>query len=162
MADRSQLGNKAGPLSRESLVRPTFFACLIPALIATSAVAQEKALDPRTAIYELRIYYPAPGKLAALNTRFREHTLEIFAKHGMHSVAYWNEQPGPEAPEGRVVYILAFPSRTARDEAWKAFGSDPDWRAVAAASEANGKLVTKVDSIFMTMADYSPPLAIPH
>jgi len=154
-------GNRAGPLPPESPVRPAFLACLAPALIATSAVAQETTLDPRTAIYELRIYYPAPGKLAALNTRFREHTLTIFAKHGMKSVAYWNEQPSPEAPEGRVVYILAYPSRAAHDESWKAFRSDPEWQAAAAASEANGKLVTKVDSIFMTMADYSPALTLP-
>ena len=79
----------------------------------------------------------------------------------MRNVAYWNELPTAEAPEGRVVYVLAYSSRAARDEAWKAFGSDPEWRTVAAASEAGGKLVTKVDSIFMTMTDYSPPLTLP-
>jgi len=142
-------------------MRLALFAALIPAFWATSVSAQAPALDPRAAVYELRIYYPAPGKLAALNTRFREHTLALFTRHGMRNVAYWNEIPTAEAPEGRVVYVLAYPSRAARDEAWKAFGSDPEWRAVAAASEAGGKLVTKVDSIFMTMTDYSPPLTLP-
>jgi hypothetical protein len=111
-------------------------------------------------VYELRIYYPAPGKLAALNARFREHTLKLFAKHGMHNVAYWNEQPTKESPEGRIVYVLAYPSRQAREESWKSFGSDPQWRAVASTSEADGKLVTKVDSVFMTLADYSPRFPI--
>lgn len=142
-------------------MRPALFASLIPALIATSAPAQAPALDPQSAVYELRVYYPAPGKLAALNARFREHTLALFARHGMRNVAYWNELPTAEAPEGRVVYILAYPGRAARDEAWKAFGSDPEWRAVAAESETGGKLVLKVDSIFMKMADYSPPLVLP-
>ncbi|MBB5710683.1 NIPSNAP family protein [Sphingomonas xinjiangensis] len=127
----------------------------------TQTSAPAPALDPRTAVYELRIYYPAPGKLSALNARFREHTLKLFAKHGMHNVAYWNEQPTGEAPEGRVVYVLAYPSRQARDASWKAFGEDPEWRAVAASSEAAGKLVTKVDSVFMTLADYSPRITLP-
>ena len=128
--------------------------------LAIPAAAQQPRLDPRSAVYELRTYYPAPGKSAALNARFREHTLKLFEKHGMTNVAYWNEQATPDVPEGRLVYVLAYPSREARAADWKAFGSDPEWRAVVAASEANGKLVTKVDSVFMTMADYSPPLTL--
>lgn len=141
-------------------MRAVSFAIIATALIATPLLAGPPRLDPRIAIYELRIYYPAVGKAAALNARFREHTLKLFEKHGMTNVAYWNEQATPEAPDGRVVYVLAYPSRAAREADWKAFGSDPQWRAVAAASEADGKLVTKVDSIFMTMADYSPPITL--
>jgi hypothetical protein len=155
-------------------MRATAYACLSFACVAfgtiaaspsvagaRSAPAQGATLDPRTAIYELRTYYAAPGKLAALNTRFREHTLALFARHGMTNVAYWNEQPSKDYPDGRVIYVLAYPSRAAREDAWKAFGSDPEWRAVAAASEADGKLVAKVDSVFMTMTDYSPVLTLP-
>ena len=106
------------------------FACLAFAVAATAtpALAQRAEIDPRTAIYELRTYYPAPGKLAALNARFREHTLALFEKHGMRNVANWNEQPSDAAPEGRVIYVLAYPSRAARDADWKAFGADPAWR----------------------------------
>lgn len=142
-------------------MRLALLACLASVATATPAFAQREALDPQKAVYELRIYTPAPGKLAALNARFREHTLALFEKHGMRNVAYWNEQPTGAAPEGRVVYVLAYPSRAARDAAWQAFGADPAWRAVAAASEAGGKLVAKVDSVFMTMTDYSPRLALP-
>jgi hypothetical protein len=60
-----------------------------------------------------------------------------------------------------VIYVLAYPSREAREADWKAFVTDPAWRAVVASSEANGKLVAKVDSVFMTMADYSPPITLP-
>ncbi|ATY32657.1 NIPSNAP family protein [Sphingomonas psychrotolerans] len=140
-------------------MRSAFLAGLVLAVTAAPALAQLAAPDPQAAVYELRIYYPAPGKLAALNARFRDHTLKLFEKHGMRNVAYWNEQPTSEAPEGRVIYVLAYPSREARDADWKAFGADPEWRAVVAASEAGGKLVTKVDSVFMTMADYSPRIA---
>ncbi|WP_037487890.1 NIPSNAP family protein [Sphingomonas phyllosphaerae] len=131
----------------------------VAALLAGGVAQAEPAkLDPKTVIYELRTYYPAPGKAAALNARFREHTLGLFAKHGMTNVAYWNEIPTDAAPEGRVVYVLAYPSRAAREADWAAFGKDPEWQKVVAASEAAGKLVTKVDSVFMTATDYSPPI----
>lgn len=134
-------------------------AMLMAGMTAAAAAAAEPAtLDPKTAVYELRTYYPAPGKAAALNARFREHTTALFAKHGMTNVAYWNEIATPQAPEGRLVYVLAYPSRAARDADWAAFGSDPAWRRVVATSEAAGKLVSRVDSVFMTAADYSPPI----
>ena len=140
---------------------PAYIACISFMFIGAAAHAEEVALDPRTAIYELRIYYPAPGKLAMLNSRFRDHTTALFARHGMRNVAYWHEQPTQTAPEGRIVYVLAYPSRSARDVAWKAFADDPEWRVVVAKTEANGRIVSKVDSIFMTMADYSPDLVLP-
>ncbi|MBO9623038.1 MAG: NIPSNAP family protein [Sphingomonas sp.] len=142
-------------------MRPALLACFALAAIAAPASAQQAAPGPRAELYELRTYYPAPGKLAALNARFREHTLKLFEKHGMRNVAYWNEQPTSEAPEGRVIYVLAYPSREAREASWAAFSADPEWRTVAARSEAGGKLVAKVESVFMTLTDYSPPLAPP-
>lgn len=142
-------------------MHPVFAACSVVMAAASPVAVQSGALDAQSAIYELRIYYPAPGKLSALNARFREHTLKLFAKHGMRNVAYWNEQPTPASPEGRVVYVLAYPSREAREASWKAFGADPEWHGVVAASEAGGKLVTRIDSVFMTLADYSPSPALP-
>jgi hypothetical protein len=136
-------------------------AFLAVTAISAPASAQDVALDPRAALYELRVYHPHPGKLDALNARFREHTLKLFEKHGMRNVAYWIEQPNEQSPDGKVIYVLAFPSREARDASWQAFVADPQWHAVAAASEANGKLVAKVDSTFMSLADYSPPLGAP-
>jgi hypothetical protein len=129
--------------------------------IAVPAAAEDVELNSRTATYELRTYYPAPGKAAALNARFRDHTLRFFEKHGMSNVAYWSEQGTAEAPEGRLIYVLAYPSRAAREASWTAFRADPEWRAAVAESEVNGRLTTKVESVFMTMADYSPPLAWP-
>jgi hypothetical protein len=145
----------------ETIMRLIPITCLTLAAVAAPSLAQAPRLDPKTAIYEMRIYYPAPGKSAALNARFRGHTTKLFAKHGMKNVAYWNEQPTAEQPDGRLVYVMAYPSRAARDASWKAFVSDPEWLAVQSASEANGKIVAKVESIFMTMADYSPLKTLP-
>lgn len=136
-----------------------------PALAQTAAQtpppSPNATLDPAAAVYELRIYTPNPGKLAEIHARFRDHTLKFFAKHGIRNVAYWNEQPSSTAPEGRLVYVLVYPSLAAREAAWAAFRADPGWKAVVATSEANGKLVAKVDSSFMNLTDYSPRLALP-
>lgn len=103
--------------------------------------------------YEMRTYYAAPGKLDDLNARFRNNTMRIFAKHGMVNLGYWVPIVNPD---NKLVYMLSYPSREARDLSWKAFGADPEWQAVAKASEANGKLVAKVESVFLTNTDYSP------
>ena len=128
--------------------------------IATQLVPHaDTAFDPRAALYELRVYHPHPGKLDALNARFREHTLELFEKHGMRNVAYWIEQPTEQSPDGKVIYVLAFPSREARDASWQSFVADPEWQEVAANSEVGGKLIARIDSTLMSLADYSPPIA---
>lgn len=136
------------------------FAFLALTAAAIPAAAQEAPLDPREALYELRVYHTNPGRLEALNTRFREHTLKLFEKHGMRNVAYWVEQPSEQAPGGKVIYVLAFPNREARDASWQAFVADPEWQRVAAASEVDGKILAKIESTFMSLADYSPPVAL--
>jgi hypothetical protein len=105
----------------------------------------------------MRIYHAAPEKLDDLNKRFREHTLKIFEKHGIENIGYWMPI---DNSENKLIYILRYPSRDAREKSWKAFFADPEWKAVAKASEANGRLVTKVDSQFMQVTDYSPEIEV--
>ena len=112
---------------------------------------------PATAVYELRVYHAAPGKLADLLARFREHTVKIFDRHGMKSVAYWTPVDEPQKSD-TLVYILLHPSREAAAANWKSFQDDPEWKTVRDKSEANGKLVEKVDSTFLALTDFSPPL----
>lgn len=105
-------------------------------------------------VFELRTYHTYDGKLDALLARFRDHTVDIFNRHGMTSVGYW--LPTDEPLKGKtLVYVLAFPSREAATKSWAAFRSDPEWKKVAAASEANGKIVEKVDSTFLEPTDFS-------
>jgi len=104
--------------------------------------------------FEQRIYTTAPGKLPNLNQRFRDHTNYLFVKHGMHLVGYWT----PVDKSDTLVYILAYPSREAREASWAAFVADPEWKRVYAESheKAGGKIVVHVDSTFMVPTDYSP------
>jgi len=126
----------------------------IPALALlgkTSSADTQKS----TAVYELRVYHTYEGKLDDLLTRFREHTMRLFEKHGMKNVAYWT--PTDDPLKGKtLVYVIAHPSRDAAAANWKAFGEDPEWQNVRDKSEANGKLVEKVDSTFLVLTDFSP------
>ena len=93
------------------------------------------------------------------NARFRDHTLKLFEKHGMTNVGYF--VPTGENPENKLVYLLSFASKEARDKAFKAFGDDPEWKTARAESEKNGKLVNRLTSQFLTPTDYSPSTISP-
>ena len=113
------------------------------------------AADADTRCFEMRTYYAAPGKLDDLLARFRNHTVKLFEKHGMTNIGYWVPA---ENTDNKLVYVLAFPSREARDKSFKEFGGDPDWKAAAKASEANGKLVNRIASVFLSATDFSPEI----
>ena len=106
-------------------------------------------------VYELRTYTAAEGKMDAVNARFRDHTDKIFSKHGMKSIGYWTPTDPPLAGS-TLIYILEHKSRDAAKASWAAFQADPEWQKAKAASEAQGRIVTKAESVFMTTTDYSP------
>ena len=135
------------------------FALLgLAAVPATLMAAEEKEKAVKkadTRVFELRTYHAAPGKMDALNARFRDHTNALFKKHGMEIIGFW--QPAdPNEADKKLIYILAFPSKEAAEKSWKAFREDPDWIKAKEASEKDGKLVDKVDSVYMNPTDYSP------
>jgi hypothetical protein len=106
-------------------------------------------------IFEMRTYTANEGKLAALQARFRDHTTKIFGKHGIQNVGYWVPADAP-ASQNTLIYIVAFPDREAAKKSWAEFREDPEWKKVQQESEVDGKLVNKVDSVFMDPTDYSP------
>jgi NIPSNAP len=121
------------------------------------AVAGGEVMGQATAttVFELREYHAAEGKLDALLARFRDHTIAIFKRHGIESVAYWT--PTDDPLKGKtLVYMLRHPSREAATANWAAFHDDPEWKSVAAASEVNGKLTTSIESTFLKLTDFSP------
>jgi hypothetical protein len=103
--------------------------------------------------YELRIYYCHPGKLKALIDRFANHTTRLFEKSGMENIGYWLPTNNTDSA---LYYVLAYPSKEARETSWKAFNADPQWQAARTRSEEAGKIVAKVTSVFMNTADISP------
>ncbi len=105
-------------------------------------------------IFEMRTYTALPGRLDALNARFRDHTTRIFEKHGMTNVGYWTPQEAPLA-ENTLVYILAHDSRDAGQASWDAFRADPEWAQVAEESQRDGRIVESVDVLWLEATDYS-------
>jgi hypothetical protein len=128
---------------------------LAPLAAVTGGVtASEKA----TPVYEMRVYYAAPGKLDALNARFKDHTVKLFEKHGLTNVGYF--VPVGDNKAGKLVYFISAPSKERRDRSFKEFLADPDWKKAFAESEKDGKLVSKMESTFLAATDYSPVLKV--
>ena len=40
-------------------------------------------------IYEMRVYYTYDGKFNDIISRFENHTIKLFEKHGFNNVGYW-------------------------------------------------------------------------
>ena len=115
-------------------------------------VDTEPAAEEKPMLYELRTYYTPEGKLDALNARFRNHTMKLFEKHGMKNIMYWTPVDKPNT----LIYVIAHKDKDAADASWKAFREDPEWKKVAEETQRDGKLVEKVESVYMTPTDYSP------
>jgi hypothetical protein len=135
----------------------SMFAPIARESLASGERDQDGARGGSTVVYELRIYHAVPGQIENLVARFRDHTMKLFANHGIKSVAYWTALDEP-VKSSTFFYILEHPSREAAAANWKAFQDDPEWKSVKAKSEENGKLVEKIDSTFLTLTDFSPRL----
>jgi hypothetical protein len=133
----------------------TLLAILAAAAVGFQLGRTNTAKAATSHVFEVRTYTAEPGKLEALQARFRDHTVQIFNKHGMTSVGYFAPTDEPLA-KNTLIYILEFPNRDAAKKSWDEFRSDPEWQKVQKESEANGKLVTKVDSVFTEPLDFSP------
>ena len=148
-------------MKRRAMLQGTLGA--MAALIGVEGLAQAGEHASPTAagqagagvVYELRVYHAYEGKLDDLLARFRDHTMTIFKRHGIESVAYWT--PTDEPLKGKTLfYILRHPNREAATANWAAFHDDPEWKQVSAASEVNGKLTSKIESTFLKLTDFSP------
>jgi hypothetical protein len=131
-------------------------AFVLIAIVSLSSATPEpqdgKKKDTR--VFEMRTYYAHPGKMEALHARFRNHTCKLFEKHGMTLIGFWSPIDSKQADQ-KMVYILAYPSKAAADKSWDAFRKDPDWIAAKNASEKDGPIVAKVESVFLNPTDYS-------
>lgn len=135
--------------------------CLFAAVASAQAPAPPEAapspsLKSGGRLLELRTYYSTPGKLEDIHKRFREHTMRLFAKHGMTVVGFWGPVYKKDGSDNKLVYLMSFKDRAERDAKWRAFATDPEWLKVAKESEVNGKLLDKVESVFLYDTDYAP------
>ncbi|HPV73857.1 MAG TPA: NIPSNAP family protein [Gemmatimonadaceae bacterium] len=127
------------------------------AATTASTAASEASADVAAGdrVFEIRTYTTLPGRLDALQARFRDHTMQIFEKHGMTNVGYWVPQDSARK-DNTLIYIISHASRAQADKNWEAFDKDPEWQKVAAESEKDGKIIDKIESVYATATDYSP------
>jgi hypothetical protein len=132
-------------------------AAIFAAGLAAGSVMQNAAVAHAQSgkVYELRTYTAPDGKLGDLHARFRNHTMRIFDKHGMKSVAYFSPEDAPLS-QNTLIYVLEHPSREEAKKHWAEFSADPEWKKVSEESQKDGRIVSKVESVFMTPTDYSP------
>ena len=132
----------------------SLFALFLAGLVVGTFIERVHA-QSNARVFELRTYTAPEGKLDALNARFRDHTLALFKKHGLTSIGYFVPQDAPNS-QNTLVYVLAHPSREAAKTNWAAFQADPEWQKAYRESEVNGRLTSKVESVFLNPTDYSP------
>jgi hypothetical protein len=108
-----------------------------------------------TRLFELRTYTAADGKLGPLDARFRDHTVALFAKHGMTNLGYFHPIDADKGAATTLIYFLAHRDRDAAAASWKGFREDAVWTKARTESERDGKLTTKVVSILLTPTDFS-------
>jgi hypothetical protein len=141
----------------------TFLAAILFATTIISSMAAETNATPvspsiakDSRCFELRTYHAAPGKFEAMHARFRDHACALFKKHGMELIGFWVPTDKDKGADSTLIYIVAHKSREEAKKSWDAFRDDPEWKKAKAESEANGKLVEKAESVFLSATDYSP------
>jgi uncharacterized protein (DUF1330 family) len=142
-------------MSRALLAILFVLILISPIGVLHRSTASTSALPAANRVFELRTYYTNEGKLDDLHKRFRDHTCELFKKHGAELVGFWTPLDEANGKGDKLVYMLAFPSREAAKKMWEEFGKDPEWQKVYKESHKNGVLVKKVESMYLEPTDYS-------
>ena len=104
-------------------------------------------------IYELRIYDAVPGRLPDLISRFQNHTLKLWGKHGIRQAGFWTTLVGKSNQQ--LTYLLAWESLEECEQRWSAFLADPEWHAVVAETEKNGQIVKNISNEFLVPTAFS-------
>ncbi len=105
--------------------------------------------------FEMRTYTATPNNLENVLTRFRNHTVKLFKKHGMQNIAYFTTIEKDPSVQGKLLYFLAHQSEEAGKASFDNFRKDPNWIKVRDESEKNGKIVEKVESMYLHPTTFS-------
>jgi hypothetical protein len=104
-------------------------------------------------IYEYRAYSVMPGRMSDLKKRFANVTMDLFKRHGITVIGFWETVIGES---NELVYLCAFEDLAHRERAWQAFAADPEWREAVTASEANGPLIQRIVNKIWRPTRFSP------
>lgn len=125
---------------------------LYAGVIAGARSLPANAGEGSNQVFELRIYHAVPGKLPALEARFRDKTSKLLARHNLNVVGYWVTE---EASENSFVFLLAHKSRDEARKNWEAFRLDPELQELAKSEQAD-KTLERAEIIWLRPTDFSP------
>jgi len=129
--------------------------CFAAGLLVASRLSHlQQASADSNRVFELRVYHAVPGKLPALESRFRDTTSKILARHNLNVVGYWVTD-GASASDNAFIWVVAYTSPEEGKKNWDAMRADPEFQRVISAEQAE-KLVEKVDVTYMRPTDFSP------
>ena len=140
-------------IDRRDLLKCAGAAAMLPMMMSDAAKAEGQVTEDT--VYELRIYHLNEGKLPLILERFKTRERSIFARCGMHEVAFWVPIEG-DLSHDTLVYIMRHKSLEAAHASWKMFSADPEWVRVKAETEKDGAFVAKHDITFLKLTDFSP------
>ena len=133
-------------------------AALVPCLVGFLGAltrADETKVDSNR-VFELRIYHAVPGKVAALESVFRDAS-KVIAGHGINVVGYWVPTEDP-AWKDTFIYVVAHSSREDAKKNWAALHADPVFQPYIEAAkpliDKAGKTF-RVDEVYMRPTDFS-------
>ena len=128
--------------------------CLAAGSLVTIGLACVKQVRADTnRVFELRVYHALPGKMAALEARFRDKTSKLLAKHNLDVVGFWVSEDGT-GTDDKLIWVVAYPTREEGKKNWDAMFHDPEFQELIKAEQAD-KLVEKVDVTYMRPTDFS-------
>ena len=133
--------------------------------IPVEKIPVEKEVDQHE-IYEMRVYYTHEGKFDDILSRFENHTVQLFEKHGFTNVGYWSTAKKDSVSfadkfilqnEGKsaLVYIVSFKDMETRNKSWDNFISDPEWTKAFEKSRIDGPIVKKIEQVFLNPTNFS-------
>ena len=127
-------------------------------VVTSNVVHGNQARAESNRVFELRIYHAVPGKMPALEARFRDITSKLLAKHDLKVVGYWVAEDAATADHtlnNTFVFLVAHPNREEATRNWQAMRTDPGFQEMLKSEQAD-KTVEKIDATYMRPTDFSP------
>ncbi len=126
----------------------------IPLITDPAAQFNFTPTDPVRA-FELRQYSVPAAKLAAFRARWRDYAIPIYARHGLHSIGWWQAAKPDDAGRETFICLLAGASPAAIQKAIADFHADSEWRAITEQTEKAGPLRDGVVVLTLRPTEFS-------
>jgi hypothetical protein len=129
------------------------FSFAAGSIMTAHLVRNEAVHADSNRLFELRIYHDLPGKLPVMESRFRDKTAKILARHNLRVLGYWVTADA-SASENSFIFMLAHQSPEEAKKNWEAVRLDPEFQEIAD-SERVERTLEKAEVFYMSPTDFS-------